>query len=254
MGSFEGNEENEGFDDASVSPSPEVDGNVESAKSDKDSGLARRLKEIAFSAIDKGVGPIDSPSEWASKRLAAAGGDVEAAVDRIVRESVMMAGTNGAVTSVGGIFTTVVLIPANVAGMLAINVRMVAAIAFLRGYSLSDLLVRHAIVLTAAGTSAQAALSEIGIKIAKKSAEVTLKRIPAAAFRAINKKVGFQLVTKYGAKRGVVVAAKAIPVIAAGVGAVIDGASTALIASLAKKEFPPQNPRDDEGAGVPVCV
>jgi hypothetical protein len=86
-------------------------------------------------------------------------------VQRIIRESVAAAGANGLVTGVGGFATMPVTIPANVAGSLIINARMVGAIAHLRGFDLSGPHTQAMSMLTVAGSSAQPSAAALGVEV-----------------------------------------------------------------------------------------
>jgi hypothetical protein len=123
----------------------------------------------------------------------AGGDDAEAAIRRIVRESVLGAGSTGFVTGLGGFITMPVALPANVAGNLVINARMVGTIAYLRGYSLEDPFVRSMLMLVVAGSSAQSALSALGLKVGEQFTKKAIAKVSMDTINAINKKVGFYL-------------------------------------------------------------
>ena len=129
-------------------------------------------------------------------------------------------------------------LPSNIAGSLFINSRMVGSIAHLRGYELNDPHTETMLMLVVAGSSAQAALSAIGVRIGQQAAKGAIKRVPATVIREINKKAGFYLVAKYGTERSTVTLAKAVPGVGGLVGGSVDAALTHSIASVAKKVFP----------------
>jgi len=64
--------------------------------------------------------------------------DVDEAVDRLINWQVAKAGTAGFLTGVGGMLTLPVAIPANLVGVLYIQIRMIGAIAHLRGYDVRN--------------------------------------------------------------------------------------------------------------------
>jgi hypothetical protein len=224
-----------------------------------------QLQKLLRTAVRDGVGPLTGSVAYAEARLAGqsgrgsgggfvgaitnAGGNgpddpddptvaVEAAIRRIVRESVAAAGTSGFITGVGGLVALPVTLPLNIAGSLIINARMVGSIAYLRGYEVDDPHTEAMLTLVVAGNSARAALSAFGVQIGRQAAKGTIKRVPVAAIREINRKAGFYLVAKYGTKRSTVTLAKAIPGIGGLVGGGVDAALTRSIASVAKKVFP----------------
>jgi uncharacterized protein (DUF697 family) len=103
------------------------------------------VRETLRRAIN-GIGPLPPATEAARKKLDDEHGDVDRAVRAVVSRHVKYAGAQGFVTNIGGLLTAVVTLPANVAGLAAIQCRMVAAIAHLRGFDLDDPRVRNAII------------------------------------------------------------------------------------------------------------
>lgn len=104
--------------------------------------------------VDKainGVGPLPSAAAAADKQLREQDGMVDQAVNELIENHVSLAAAQGFVTNIGGLATAAAAIPANIAGLAVLQVRMVAGIAHLRGYDLSDLRVRNAILLCALG-------------------------------------------------------------------------------------------------------
>lgn len=191
---------------------------------------------------DAGVGsfPPDSPPpEWAASATENDGppADPEAAIQRIIRESVAASGVQGFVTGLGGLAALPVALPANLAGSLIINARMVGAIAYLRNYKLNDPHTEAMVMLTVAGSSVQGVLSELGVVIGKQAARQVIAAIPIAVIRRINQRAGFFLVAKYGTKRGAVTLAKLVPGVGGIVGGGVDAALTRAIGKVATKVF-----------------
>lgn len=98
-----------------------------------------------------GVGPLPPAASAAQKQLDEQDGMVDQAVQEIIENHVSLAAAQGFVTNLGGLATAAFAIPANIAGLAVLQVRMVAAIAHLRGYDLADPRVRNAILLCALG-------------------------------------------------------------------------------------------------------
>lgn len=63
--------------------------------------------------------------------------------------------TSGFITGLGGIITMPIAIPANIASVIFVQIRMVAAIAHLGGYDLKDDKVRTLVYTCLAGNSAK---------------------------------------------------------------------------------------------------
>ena len=91
------------------------------------------------------------------------GSDV--AIDRLINWQVAKAGAAGFVTGVGGMLTLPVAIPANLAGVMYIQIRMIGAVAHLRGYDVRSDQVRTLVVACLAGSAAFDILKDIGIDI-----------------------------------------------------------------------------------------
>jgi hypothetical protein len=213
----------------------------ETGKSTKIEMVGRQLQRLTQRAVGEGVGPLSGSVAYAEARMTAGGAgerDPEAAIRRVVRESVAASGAQGFVTGVGGLAAMPVTLPANLAGSLIINARMVGTIAHLRGYALTDPHTQAMITLVAAGSSAQSAISAFGVKVGQQAAMQAIKKLPMSVIHQVNKKAGFYLVAKYGSQRSAITLVKAVPAVGGVVGGTVDAALTASIAKAAKKVFP----------------
>lgn len=112
------------------------------------------------------------------------------------------------------------------------QMRMIAAIAHIRGYDLKDDQVQTFVYACLTWQSATEIQS--GIKIASKIGEAQIKRIPGEAIKQINQKVDFRLVTKFGVK-GAVNLGKMIP-LGDEVGTTFDASTTYAIGKAANKK------------------
>ena len=222
--------------------------------SEKASG---QFLELFRKATTTGIGPISGPTEWAESRLARIQGDryipnnapvrrvrveerddIDKTIKRLIRESVEAASVSGFVTSLGGFITMPVSVPANIAGAFVINGRLAAAIAYLRGYDIEDPHVSTVALLVGTGSNAQQIAKAFGIKVGGKVAMQAIKKIPKAVLEAINKKVGFALIAKYGTKRSVITLAKGVPLVGGVIGGTVDATSTGVIGRTARSMFP----------------
>ena len=127
-------------------------------------GALRRVLELA---ID-GYGRLPGVKATAAKHLQRLEGDVDAAIDSLIDVHVRLASAQG------GIAALPIAVPANLAGVSVLQVRMVAAIAHLRGYDVNDLRVRTALVMCLLG----------GEEIAKRIVEGKLPTSPMAVATA----------------------------------------------------------------------
>lgn len=86
------------------------------------------------------------------------------------------------------------------------------------------------------GSAAADILKQTGIKFGNKFGVAMVKKIPGETIKAINSKVGFRFVTKFGEK-GVVNLGKVVPVLGGVIGGTLDVASTKIIGNNVYKIF-----------------
>ena len=196
--------------------------------------LVQQIVEVGI----KGAGPIAGAEEVAEQALAAAGGDREAAIERLIASHVRRAGATGFVTGLGGAVTLPVTVPVSLGGLYVIATRMSAAIAYLRGHDIDTDEVQSAVLVCLLGSAGATALSRAGVDIGTKTTAAAIKKVPGRVLIEINKKVGYRLVTKAGQK-GVINLTKFIPVVGGAVGATTDAISCKAIAAYAKSTFEP---------------
>src|SRR6478736_7004044 len=109
-------------------------------------GLTTAFVREALHRAIHGVGPLPPAAHAAEKQLAEQRGRVERAIHEVIENHVRYAGAQGFVTNIGGLVTLAVTVPVNLSGLALIQCRMVAGIAHLRGYELSDPRTRDAIL------------------------------------------------------------------------------------------------------------
>jgi uncharacterized protein (DUF697 family) len=198
---------------------------------------AKMLKVMDW-AFDKATGNIPglgTSSDMAKKYLDKYG-SVNTAIDHLVRWQITSSATTGFVTSFGGLPTMAITLPANIAGVMAIQLRMIGAIAELGGFHEETEEKKTGMYLCLLGSQAGDVLSKTANQFAIKFTTASLKKLPGEVLKKINKAVGFRLVTKFG-KTGVVNIHKMIPVLGGVVGGSVDAMSTYAIAKAAKALF-----------------
>ena len=161
---------------------------------------------------------------------------LEACARRLVLWQVTKAGTSGFLSGLGGVLTLPVTIPANLASVLYVQIRMIAAIAHLGGHDLRSDQVRTLCYACMCGSATTGVLKDVGIKFGAKLTEEAIKRISGRTLTHINQKVGFRLVTKFGEK-GLINLGKVIPLAGGIVGGAFDAASTSGIGKIARAMF-----------------
>ena len=194
------------------------------------------LRQVLELAID-GYGRLPGAKTHAARQLQRHGGSVDGAISSIIDFHVRLASAQGFVTNLGGLAALPVAIPANLAGVAVLQVRMVASIAHLRGYDLDDNRVRTALVMCLLG----------GEQIAKRIVEGKLPTSPmtvatAPVFdpnldRVVAEEVTSGLASRVGGRNMASIVTKRVPLLGGGIGAVMDGYATRQIGTYAKSEL-----------------
>ncbi|HQZ00021.1 MAG TPA: EcsC family protein [Propionicimonas sp.] len=199
-------------------------------------GMLRNLVEFA---ID-GNTTFPGAKATAVKALQAKG-ERELAIDSLVTQHIGLASAQGFLTSVGGLLTLPVGLPANIAGMGVLSVRMIASIAHLRGYDVDDRRVRAALTLAMLGDDEVRRLVSDGKLPSTPLAIATAPMFDPALDQSINERVMGSLAGRLGGKHLAVVVVRRIPLVGGGVGAAVDGWLTFGLAAYAKREFVPRH-------------
>jgi uncharacterized protein (DUF697 family) len=193
----------------------------------------RKLMDVAIHGAGKFPGAMTAAGNY----LKNADGDVELAVERVIRQHTLMAGAQGFLTNLGGVATMAASMPANIAGLAIVQARMAAAVAHLRGYNLYDQRVRSAVLASLLGEST------VKNSVANGSLPSTPSGIATAPMSDIKlesstvTQVVSSLLSQRVGKQAVSSVTKKIPVIGGGVGAATDGYSTAAIGRYVKDQF-----------------
>jgi hypothetical protein len=194
------------------------------------------LLDVCYDKALQGVLPGEKSIEELAEDYLAKTSSIEKAIDKLIGYQTVLCGTNGFITGLGGLLVLPVTIPTNVAGVIYVQLRMIAAIAHINGYDIYSDQVRTIAYACLTGSSAANILKNMGIKISEKMAVNALKRAPGAILIKINQQVGFRLVTKFGQK-GLVNVIKMMPLVGGVVGGVFDTGMTLTIGNIAKKVF-----------------
>lgn len=168
-------------------------------------------------------------------------GDREKSIDDLVRWHVCYAGLIGFTTGVGGVLNAAVVAPLNVSSVIAIQLRMIAAIAHLRGYSLRDQKVKALVLICLTGSSVGALLQELGYGIgAHVGKELVAAGNKSAAAKNFHRVLGRHLATRLSTSRA---APRIAPIVTGVVGSLVDAGITHGIGSTARVVFKPLHPR-----------
>ncbi|UQQ36164.1 EcsC family protein [Paenibacillus polymyxa] len=198
-------------------------------------GVIMKTLDWAYERAVDGIPGFDSAEEMANNYLKG-NGSLSSKVNSLIRWQNTKSATSGFLTGLGGVITLPVAIPANIASVMYVQIRMIAAIAHMAGYDLRDDRVKTLVYTCLCGNAAKDIVKEFGIKIGTKLTETAIKKISAEVIVKINQAVGFRLLTKFGEK-GVVNLGKAIPLVGGVIGGTMDGISTNLIGNVARDTF-----------------
>ena len=197
-----------------------------------------RVLDWAYEKAISGMPGLDSASQLASGFMEKEGSLREKA-NSLIRWQNAKAGTSGFVTGIGGLMTLPVAIPANLASVLYIQIRMIAAIAHMGGYDLRDEKVKTLVYMCLVGNFAKDILQETGIRLGTKFTALAIERISEKSLLLINQRVGFRLLATSGTK-GMINLGKAVPLVGGIIGGSIDVAATNTIGNMARNTFLPK--------------
>jgi hypothetical protein len=210
---------------------------------DGEHGMAQALnQDTLMQALDwaydkavNGVAGLDSASDLAHDYMQRNGSRHDQA-QSLIRWQSAKAATSGFLTGLGGLVTMPVTLPANITSVVYIQVRMVAAVAEMGEYDIRDDRVKVLVYACLAGNTAKDIIKSAGIVAGRKLTEQAIRGISAKTITAINQKVGFRLLTKFGQK-GVINLGKLVPVAGGVIGGSLDAVATRTIGHIARETF-----------------
>lgn len=161
-------------------------------------------------------------------------GDLIAQADELIKRQIAKSAASGFVTGLGGFVTLPVAIPANLASVLYIQIKMAAAIAHLSGHDVRDDRIKTLVFASILGDRVKDVLKESGIDVA---AEFVIGKMISGftvdtALR-VTRVVGYRLAAQLGVKGP----GKLVPLLGGVIGGVIDAVWTKAVGSAAKKIF-----------------
>ncbi len=193
------------------------------------------LNTIYIKSVD-GIPKVSVPVDDLVNDYLSKNENVEKAVKSLINNSTVKCGTSGFLTGFGGFATMIATLPANITSVMYVQLRMCCAIAKMAGYDIHSDQVQTLIYACLTGSAMSDILKQAGIKFGQKFGVAMVKKIPGKTITAINHKVGFRFVTKFG-QTGIVNLGKVVPVLGAFIGSGIDVASTRIIGYNAYKVF-----------------
>ena len=195
-----------------------------------------KLLDWTYEKVIDGIPGFDTAQELGDSYLDQ-GGTLEQKINSLIRWQNTKTGTSGFVTGLGGIITLPVAIPANVSSVLFIQIRMIAAIAHMCGHDVNNDRVKTLVYVSLCGSSAKDILKQAWIQFGVKMSQSMInKYLTREVIKAINKAVGFRLITKNGTT-GIINVGKMVPVLGGIIGATFDATTTNIIGNTARNIF-----------------
>ncbi len=191
--------------------------------------------EWGYDRAVSGVAGLLSAEELAASYVQRGGTTTEQG-DSLIRWQVAKASTSGFVTGLGGLLSLPIAVPANLGSVLYVQLRMIAALAALGGHDVRADQVRALAYVCLCGSAAVDMARDVGIQLGMRLTQAAIRKISDDTLLRINRRVGFRLLTKFGA-HGVVNLSKAVPLVGGVIGGTIDGASTLTIGNVARNAF-----------------
>ncbi|GAA1709874.1 EcsC family protein [Kribbella sp. NPDC056951] len=196
-------------------------------------GVLRQILEFAIDGYQR----FPSAERVAENKLAKVGGDTQLAIDAVVDQHIRLAGVQGFVTSIGGLVTLPVALPANMTGLAIVQARMVAAIAHIRGYDLDDPRVRTAVITCLLGEDGVTDRLKKSSLVTSPLAIATAPVFDPELDRQVATEVVAELIARVSGKRMAITVTRRVPLLGGAVGAGVDGWSTYRIGQYADKSL-----------------
>ena len=194
------------------------------------------LLDSLYSKSIQGIHLISLPIEKMSDDYLQHNASIEDAAKDMINKQVIKCTTSGFITNLDGVITLPVTIPANVGSVMYVQMRMIACAVYMAGYDVHTDQVQTLVYACLAGVSVMEVAKKAGIKIGQKGLENLIDKIPGKVLIAINQKVGFRMLTKFG-ETGAINIGKAIPVVGGVIGGGFDFIDTKFIGNRAYNQL-----------------
>lgn len=186
-------------------------------------GIIAKTLDWAYSKAVSGFTGVDSAYDLGNSYLAQKG-SLEDQVDSLIKWQVAKAATSGFVTGLGGVMIMPLTVPANIASVIYVQIRMIAAIAYMGGHDIREDRVKSLIYICMVGNGAKELLKDMSVKAGERLAAKIAEKVSTN----IASKTGEKSVTSLG---------KAVPVLGGVVGGSYDAITTRVVGKVAKKIF-----------------
>lgn len=197
--------------------------------------LLSKTLDWAYSKATTGFMGVDSAYQLGDEYLKL-NGAIDYKVNSLIKWQVAKSGTSGFLGSVGGLMVMPFAMPANIASVMYIQIRMIAAIAYMGGHDLKDDRVKSMIYICMAGNGAKEIAKEFGIKASERFLQSMAKDLSMRTVSEVNQKVGQKLLVKFSEK-GASSITKVVPIVGGIIGGTFDAVSTNMVGKIAQKTF-----------------
>lgn len=192
------------------------------------------LKKILQLGID-GIGPLSSAKELANQYLRDLDYSTKGErIDALEKWEIRKNFTTGFITSLGGLITLPITIPASLAINWVIQTRMAAAMAYIWGFDIDDPPVRITIALSLLGKKGKEILNANRYDFEQIMRKKSLVSKQSILF--VNQLIASQLV-RIATQKGMTKVSKAVPFVGGLVGGVLDYKSCKETATFARELF-----------------
>jgi EcsC family protein len=197
-------------------------------------------------AVD-GMPGLTGAEELAAEH-AAKHASLDEAVKALIAAHTRMAGAAGFATGCGGFIALPIALPANVAGALYVQTRLVAAIAHLHGHDIRSPKVRMLVFACLSGSKAADTLRDAGIRFGTRLGRDAVGWVAPAIFSKSRHAGHFGALSLVGS-RGIAGLSRFVPLLGGVVAGGFDAALTHMIGRTANRVFAPAaSAGDDEAA------
>lgn len=195
----------------------------------------------AYARAVNGVPGLDGAEDLA-KSYAVRHPTPDHAVKALIQWHSGMAGAAGFVTGCGGFVALPVALPANLASALYIQVRMIAAIAHLRGHDLKSNEVRGLVLACLTGSKAADTLKDAGVRLGTRVARDTAGWVSPALFKKVQHAASASVPAACAGASGAARLGRFVPVVGGLVAGGFDAAMTQLVGRTADRVFSRRTP------------
>jgi len=201
----------------------------------KNSGAITKVLDWAYSKAITGFMGAESAYELGNSYLQSKG-DLSQQVDSLIKWQVTKSATSGFLTGIGGLAFMPFSVPANVASVIYLQIRMITAIAYMGGHDIQSDQVKSMVYVSMVGNGAKEILKDLGIKAGEKAMTHLAQSASLKMINIINEKTSTNLLKEFGTKSFSKLG-KAVPLMGGIVGGAFDGITTNIIGKTAKKIF-----------------